>query len=303
MQDQVTQMWRQFQAQAPIVQGLLLLTPFLAAAVVVLAAVLLTGPRRVASSAGSTVATAAAPLGTPTPTSPRANEAVLIVTSAPAGAPTPVPATAAPAPVVPIVVATLAPTAVPSPTPEPTSDTIPSRVFRVVNTEGQGASLRREPRPDAQRIKVILERREVEALGPTTVTDGRTWRRVRDEQNDTGWISDQFLENIRVDPRITATPLPLTLQVVDLTAAPARGEEATVTIRTRSGTRCELRVFIYGPATLPREGLQPTTANDEGLCSWTWTVPPEAVPGTWRYWVAAGVGDRQISREIIFSIR
>jgi len=301
VQDHLSHLWRQFQKQPPVVQTLVLITPFLAAAVVVLAAVLLTGRRPVASTAATPPPTLAA---TPLPS----NEAVVISTSAPTGAASssPVAAGAAavvPAPVAPVVVATLAPTPVPSPTPEPTPATVPSRAFRIVNTEGQGASLRREPAANAQRIKVIPERREVEAIGQTREADGRTWRRVRDEQNDTGWISDDFLENVRVDPRITPTPLPVTLQVVDFTEAPARGEQATVTIRTRPGTRCEIRVFLYGPATLPREGLQPLIADDEGLCTWTWTVPLETVPGTWRYWVAAGVGDRQISRELNFAVR
>ena len=150
---------------------------------------------------------------------------------------------------------------------------------------------------------MIPENREVEALGPSRQVDGSTWRSVRDEEGDVGWIATDLLSNVRVDPRVTATPAPLTIQVVEVTEAPRRGEQATVTIRTRPGVRCELRVFLFGPSTLPREGLAPTTAGDDGLCSWTWTVPEATVPGTWRYLVAVGIGDRRVTREVSFAVR
>ena len=286
MQNQLQQIRRQFQRQPPVLQASLLLTPFLAAAVVVLAAVLVTGPRP----------TSRAPETPPalTPTAPSA--AVAIRTTAPASSPA-----ASPAPGVPLIVATTAPAPDAASTPEPSP--VATDVFRVVNTEGAGASLRREAGASGQRIKVIPEGREVEALGPTREVDGRTWRSVRDADGTVGWVSTEFLADARVDPRVTPTPAPLTIQVEDLTASPARGEEASISIRTRPGVRCEIRVFLYGPSTLPRAGLEPMTADDEGVCGWTWTVPPETVPGTWRYLLAVGVGERRVTREVSFTVR
>ena len=286
MQDQLTQLWRQFQRQPPVLQASLLLTPFLAAAVVVLATVLFTGPRR---ASGPVM-----PPASPTPTA--SNEAVAMVTSSPIAA-------VSPSPAVPLVVPTTIPTPDATPIPIPTPSPVPSNVYRIVNTDGVGASLRREPGASGQRIKVIPEGREVEALGPSREVDGATWRSVRDEEGDVGWIVTELLSNVRVDPRVTATPSPLTIQVEDVTASPGRGEEATVAIRTRPGVRCEIRVFLYGPDTLPREGLEPTTADDEGLCAWTWTVPEETVSGTWSYQVAVGVGDRRVTREVSFTVQ
>ena len=288
MQDQLNQIWRQFQQQPPVLQASLLLTPFLAAAVVVLAAVFLSGPRP------TNLPSAQVPALTPTVS----NQVVVISTPSPASSPP-----TSPAPVVPLIVATTVPTPDASPTPVPTPSPVATNVYRVVNTEGVGASLRREPGASGQRIKVIPEGREVEALGATREVGGATWRSVRDDEGDVGWVSTEFLSNIRVDPRVTATPAPLTIQVEDLTASPARGEEATIVIRTRPGVRCEVRVFLYGPSTLPREGLAPTTSDDEGLCAWTWTVPGETVPGTWRYLVAVGLGDRRVTREVSFTVR
>ena len=288
MQNQLNSIWRQFQQQSPLVQASLLLTPFLAAAVVVLAAVLVAGPRPASR--------AAVPSPVPTPSSP--TEVVAIGTSVPGPAPTP-----APSPAVPLLVATTPPTPEATATPELTPSPVPSNVFRIANTEGQGASLRREPGAAGQRIRVIPEGREVEALGPSREAGGATWRSVRDDEGNVGWVSSEFLSNVPVDPRVTATPAPLTIQVVDLTAAPGRGEEATVVIRTRPGVRCEIRVFLYGPSTPPREGLAPMTADDDGVCGWTWTVPPETVPGTWRYLVAVGLGERRVTREVSFTVR
>lgn len=306
MQDQLSHMWRQFQRQPPVLQASLLLTPFLAAAVVVLAAVFLTGPRTanrtpapppigtptVATGAAATgaVTTGAVATGTPVPA------------STPAMSPGSTPATS-PAPAVPLIVATTPPSPEATPSPEPTPSPVPSNVYRIANTEGTGASLRREPGAIGQRIRVIPEGREVEALGPTREAGGSTWRSVRDDEGNVGWVATDFLSNIPVDPRVTATPLPLTIQVVDVTEAPGRGEEAIIAIRTRPGVRCEVRVFLYGPSTLPREGLAPMTADDEGVCGWTWTVPEATVPGTWRYFVVVGLGDRQVSREVSFTVR
>ena len=290
VQDQLSQMWRQFQRQPPVLQASLLLTPFLAAAVVVLAAVFLNGARPANRTPEPP------PIGTPAASTGAGAIGTSALVSTPATSP-------APAPAVPLIVATTPPAPEATPTPELTPSPVPSNVYRIVNTEGTGASLRREPGASGQRIRVVPEGREVEALGPTREAGGGTWRSVRDEEGNVGWVATDFLSNIPVDPRVTATPLPLTIQVVDVTASPGRGEEATLAIRTRPGVRCEVRVFLYGPSTLPREGLAPMTADDEGVCGWTWTVPESTVPGTWRYLVVVGLGERQVTREVSFTVR
>ena len=65
----------------------------------------------------------------------------------------------------------------------------------------------------------------------------------------------------------------------------------------RPGVRCELRVQIYGPATLPKEAQEVKRADTYGHCSWTWKVPDDVVPGTWRYRVIVGEGESSSSRE------
>ena len=38
------------------------------------------------------------------------------------------------------------------------------------------------------------------------------------------------------------------------------------------------------------------------VCSWTWTVPEDVVPGTWRYRISAGEGEGRATREIPFVV-
>ena len=193
----------------------------------------------------------------------------------------------------------------PSPAAAPTATLPPDaiRLARVANTDGQGANLRAEPSAASRRIKVVREGTELELIGSETRAEGRTWRNVRDEDGQTGWVLSEFLVDERVTgPRPTPTPAP-TIQVTDITSPVNRGEPATLTIVTRPGLRCEVRVLLFGPGTAPREGLEPKVANESGECSWTWRVPPETVPGAWRYAIAVGSGEQRATREVSFGVR
>ena len=49
--------------------------------------------------------------------------------------------------------------------------------------------------------------------------------------------------------------------------------------------------------------LTPPTATVGHLPQETGRVPGETVPGSWRYRVVVGVGDRRVDREITFAVR
>jgi hypothetical protein len=171
-----------------------------------------------------------------------------------------------------------------------------------VNTEGQGANMRRSASVSAQRVKLLPEGTIVELLGGEVRGDGRVWREVRDADGSSGYVLTEFLLPIQGPPGATPVLPPPQITIDDITAPAARGKEASISITTRPGVRCELRVLIYGPATLPREGLDPSHADDEGHCSWTWTVPEDVVPGTWRYLIVVGEGESRSTREVSFVI-
>jgi hypothetical protein len=86
--------------------------------------------------------------------------------------------------------------------------------------------------------------------------------------------------------------------VEEITSPVARGAEATLTIVTRPGVRCELRALVFGPSSMPSEGLEVKRADGDGVCSWSWKVPEDVVPGTWRYQIQAGEGEGRAVREV-----
>jgi hypothetical protein len=133
--------------------------------------------------------------GSGAPTATALPAPLALAPSAPApSAPSPVAATPIPPPDEPTPTAepsgpSVAPATVP-PSPAPPG---PERL-RVVNTEGQGANLRAEPGPTADRVKIVREGGELEALGPEREAGGRRWRNVRDPSDGaTGWVVADLL--------------------------------------------------------------------------------------------------------------
>lgn len=291
MVDQLRELWRRFQSHALTERLLFVAIPVAVAILIILGAVMLADTTvENAISASQPAGPAEDPPATPT-------EEPVSVAGASA-TPNPSPTAIAEAPPSPTAVPAVA-----SPGPSPAS--LPTRQpagpprVRVVNTDGQGANLRSEPSAASERIKVVREGAELEVVGPDRRVQGDTWRNVEDEEGDAGWILGEFLEDIRsTGPRPTPTPVPLTIQVEEIRSPVQRGAEAELVIATRPGTRCEVRVFLYGPASVPRAGLETKVSDSRGRCAWTWTVPEETVPGTWRYSVIVGTGDRQVTREI-----
>ncbi len=100
---------------------------------------------------------------------------------------------------------TATPTAAPTPTEEPLATTAvgsdqepeptpqPAEYVRVVNTLGQGISIRREPSTAAPRVAARAENTRLRIVGPDETADGRVWRQVEDAQGNRGWVPADFL--------------------------------------------------------------------------------------------------------------
>lgn len=292
MLEQLGELWRRFQEQPTSRQVLVLATPVVAVALLVLGALVAWSAAAPRFGASPTVVVQAGPTPAPAVTSA---SAVKPVDSPVTSAPEPPPVVAKPTVLVPPT-SPQPPTPTSVPTPEPTP--VPARSARIVNTEGQGANMRRTPSVSAQRVKLLPEGTIVELVGGEQRGDGREWRNVRDADGSAGFVLTEFLQPIQGPPGATPVLPPPQITVDDLTAPAVRGKEASISITTRPGVRCELRVLIFGPSTLPREGLDPTRADADGHCSWTWTVPEEVVPGTWRYLIIVGEGESRSTREI-----
>ena len=294
MLQQLGGLWRWVQDQSPAKQAVIFAAPVVAAALVVLG--------------GLVVWTVAAPLINPRPTAVvQGNQGPASLpppTAQPAVAPvakpaSPPPVVAKPTVLVPATPTPALPTATPTSVPPTATPTpAPARSARIVNTEGQGANMRRAPSVSAQRVKLLVEGTLVELVGEETRGDGYTWRTVKDVDGTSGYVIVEFLQPIVAPPGATPMLPPPSIQVDDITSPAARGSEATLKIITRPGVRCELRVLLFGPSTLPTEGLKTITADGDGVCSWTWTVPEDVVPVTWRYRIFAGEGEGRAVREV-----
>jgi hypothetical protein len=105
--------------------------------------------------------------------------------------------------------ATGTPSAGPSPATTPSGLTVrltplpSSGQAQVVNTEGQGASLRKEPTAQADRLTVLAEGSLVRIVGPEVLDDGRAWVEVQDGQGNSGWVQADLLR-----PVAPASPTP-----------------------------------------------------------------------------------------------
>ncbi|MCC6178937.1 MAG: SH3 domain-containing protein [Chloroflexi bacterium] len=308
------ELWRWFVEQSSMRQAVLLATPIVVVALIALGMVVAFSAVAPAQPSPTVVV-----LASPSPT-PLGHQIVVISTASPVPATSPgvassgvasagvaSPGVVSVSPVAsPIAMAALPTVVVPTPslppTPEPTASPTPAPPpatrAKVANTDGLGANLRNQPSATAQRVKLLPEGTQVNLVGAERQVSGQPWRNVRDDDGNTGWILSEYLQPIQLPPGVTPTLPPPSIKIEEITSPAARGSEATLTIVTRPGTRCEVRLLVFGPSALPTEGLGPKTADGDGVCSWTWTVPENIVPGTWRYRIFAGEGENVTTREV-----
>jgi hypothetical protein len=82
----------------------------------------------------------------------------------------------------------------PTPLPAPEPGPPPEEYVRVVNTGGQGLTLRREPSVNAARVAARAENTIFRVAGPDETVEGRVWKQVEDRQGVRGWAPTEFLE-------------------------------------------------------------------------------------------------------------
>lgn len=85
----------------------------------------------------------------------------------------------------------------------------------------------------------------------------------------------------------TPTRSTVAQELVNLTSPVAKGAQASITVRTSPGSSCSITVY-YKSGASHAAGLEPETAGNDGLCSWTWKVGTNTTPGTWRIVVTTG---------------
>jgi len=77
----------------------------------------------------------------------------------------------------------------------------------------------------------------------------------------------------------------------------ARGQNATLQVKTAPNTSCSIEVdYKSGPSTAT--GLIPKTSDAAGNVSWTWKVGANTTPGTWPITVTCGSRSAQTSIKV-----
>lgn len=74
---------------------------------------------------------------------------------------------------------------------------------------------------------------------------------------------------------MSAQPLDVTV-----TSPVAPGDTATASVRAPAGARCQIEV-TYRSGASEAQGLDPATAGEDGVVSWTWIVGINTTPGDW----------------------
>jgi competence protein ComEC len=121
----------------------------------------------------------------------------------------------------------------------------------------------------------------------TVSTDGQSYQ-VITEKGKQGDPTGFFLPTVQ--------QADLTLDIASLTSPIALGASATLVAKTMPGAYCTITVYsTSGQSTA--KGLDPETANVQGVVSWNWTVGAGAAPGVWKIVVTTNQNGQMIKTE------
>jgi len=94
----------------------------------------------------------------------------------------------------------------------------------------------------------------------------------------------------------TSSETPATgFEIIALPTVVYRGGDATVTVRTQPRSACELGFILPSGEPSAAGGLGPRTADEEGICSWTWTIASNTGTGAgYATIIAGGTSERHM---------
>jgi len=98
-------------------------------------------------------------------------------------------------------------------------------------------------------------------------------------------------------PAPTATSAPFGYTITFLTSPILAGQNVTLKIKTAPNSACNLSYVTPQGDTSNMAGLGATTADGNGVCSWTWKITPNTKPGTGKLFITAGgvTGEKDIT--------
>jgi hypothetical protein len=109
------------------------------------------------------------------------------------------------------------------------------------------------------------------------------------------YIPPTFMGPQRIAPAsiYTSTPIPtptpmITIELINITSPIGKGSRATLTVKTLPGKTCNISYTTPLGTHSTAQDLITVTADQNGLCSWTWTISNLTKPGTGAILITVG---------------
>jgi hypothetical protein len=107
-----------------------------------------------------------------------------------------------------------------------------------------------------------------------------------------------FTPSITPTFTVTATQTPSGFVLISISEIAYRGGTADAEIKTQPGTACALGYILPTGKLSDAAGTGPDTADENGICSWTWTISRFTTPGWGNIYIEAGGKDETYPIEI-----
>jgi len=95
----------------------------------------------------------------------------------------------------------------------------------------------------------------------------------------------------------------LNVHITDLPLYVYRGKNANISIRTTSGSTCDIQVRLPSGSISTASGLIQKTAGSDGKVSWEWKIGSTTKPGTATITITASYSSETSSQQVTFEIK
>ncbi len=94
----------------------------------------------------------------------------------------------------------------------------------------------------------------------------------------------------------------LSVRLISVISPVSPGNAASITVRSAPSAACTITVaYKSGPS--QAQGLDPKTADKDGIVSWAWIVGTRTTPGEWPIRVTCSADSGQSTLETVFSVQ
>ncbi|MBI3165717.1 MAG: TIR domain-containing protein [Anaerolineales bacterium] len=123
-------------------------------------------------------------------------------------------------------------------------------------------------------------------LVPASETQAKT--EISPTATETNTPTATFTPSVTPTFTVTATPTPFGFEIISISAVAYRGGKAGAEIKTQPGAVCALGYILPTGGLSGAAGTGPDTADQNGICSWEWTISRFTNPGWGNIYIEAG---------------